>query len=257
MVSFTATIEWQTRQPIPAWACGVSICCTIGVSIRPVRSTAWSWQPPHHLDGFVPTTSCMYSIDLRYHWLLNDEKWCIDDSHCAVMSGWHPLLPHAFDSRKKSCGIKRSPTVVTDEGKNGLRSPPPSSNGVRGGVAGLTIAAAGGGRSHACARTPSGRTSAAARMAATRCAPTRLPRADCQAIPASSARSAAPTWVTRIDRYGVAVPVTARTRLAAIDTIEAAATAPSQARGTAVPPRGQKRGRGVPPRAARDTNRRR
>ena len=29
----------------------------------------------------VPTTSCMYSIDFRYHWLLNDEKWCADEFH--------------------------------------------------------------------------------------------------------------------------------------------------------------------------------
>ena len=29
-----------------------------------------------------PTTSCMYSIDLRYHWLLNDEKRWADDCHC-------------------------------------------------------------------------------------------------------------------------------------------------------------------------------
>ena len=31
----------------------------------------------------VPTTSCMYSIDLRYHWLLNDEKWCAEEFHCS------------------------------------------------------------------------------------------------------------------------------------------------------------------------------
>ena len=34
-------------------------------------------------EGFVPTTSCMYSMDLRYHWLLNDEKWCMDEFHCS------------------------------------------------------------------------------------------------------------------------------------------------------------------------------
>src|SRR5262245_54813530 len=156
MVSFTPTIEWQTRQPIPACACGVSICSAIGRSIRPVRSTAWSWHPPHHLEGPVPTTSCMYSIDLRYHWLLNDEKWCMEDSHCAVMSGWHPLLPQAFDSRKKSCGMSRSPTVLTEEGKNGPFGPPPSSNGVKGGVTGLTMVAAGGGKSRRQPRVPAG-----------------------------------------------------------------------------------------------------
>src|SRR5881628_970757 len=152
----------------------------------------------------------MYSIDLRYHWLLNDEKWCMEDVHCAVMSGWHPLLPHAFDSRKKSCGMKRSPTVVADEGKNRPVSPPPSSSGVRGGEVGFVIVAAGGGKSQARACTPRGRAIATARMAATRRAPTGRPRAACQATPASSAPSAAMTWVARIGRYGVAVPVTAR-----------------------------------------------
>src|SRR5262245_36199666 len=127
MVSRTCTMEWQTRQPMPACACGVSICSTIGRSMRPVRRTDWSWQPPHHFEGPVPTTSCMYSIDLRYHWLLNEEKWCIEESHCAVMSGWHPVLPQALDSRKKSSGTVRSPMVVTDEGKNWFPLPPPSS----------------------------------------------------------------------------------------------------------------------------------
>jgi len=44
-------------------------------------STAGSWHPPHHFDGLVPTVSCMYSIDLRYHWLLNEEKWCAELNH--------------------------------------------------------------------------------------------------------------------------------------------------------------------------------
>ena len=81
IVPFTCTIEWQDRQPRPTWASGVSICCRIGVSNFPAKSTAWSWQPAHHFDGFVPTTSCMYSIDLRYHWLLNDAKWWADEFH--------------------------------------------------------------------------------------------------------------------------------------------------------------------------------
>ena len=33
------------------------------------------------MGQFVPTTSCMYSIDLRYHWLLNDEKWWAEEFH--------------------------------------------------------------------------------------------------------------------------------------------------------------------------------
>ena len=53
----------------------------MGVSIRPLNRIAGSWQPPHHLDGFTPATSCMYSMLLRYHWLLNDEKWCAEPYH--------------------------------------------------------------------------------------------------------------------------------------------------------------------------------
>ena len=81
IVLLTCTIEWHDVQPSPACASGVSICSLIGRSKRPSKNTAWSWQPAHHFDGFVPTTSCMYSIDLRYHWLLNDEKWCADEFH--------------------------------------------------------------------------------------------------------------------------------------------------------------------------------
>ena len=77
----TWTIEWHEVQPSPFCASGVSICSLIGRSKRPLKKTAWSWQPAHHLLGFVPTTSCMYSIDFRYHWLLNDEKWCADEFH--------------------------------------------------------------------------------------------------------------------------------------------------------------------------------
>ena len=83
MVLPTCTIEWHDVQPSPACASGVSICSTIGVSKRPLKNTAWSWQPAHHFDGRVPTTSCMYSMDRRYHWLLNDEKWWADAFHCS------------------------------------------------------------------------------------------------------------------------------------------------------------------------------
>src|SRR5207249_10095393 len=122
-------MEWHDVHASPACASGVAICSLIGRSNRPLKNTAWSWHPAHHFEWRVPTTSCMYSIDLRYHWLLSDEKCCIEDSHCAVMSGWQLVLPQAFDSRKKSCGIRRSLTVATEEGKNGLFSPPPSSSG--------------------------------------------------------------------------------------------------------------------------------
>src|SRR6476469_5003521 len=70
----TWTMAWQEVQASPACASGVSICSLIGRSKRPLKKTAWSWHPAHHFEGWVPTTSCMYSIDLRYHWLLKDEK---------------------------------------------------------------------------------------------------------------------------------------------------------------------------------------
>src|SRR4030095_15304617 len=108
--------------------------------MRPVRRIAMSWHPPHHFEGFVPIVSCMYSIDLRYHWLLKEEKWWADDSHCAVMSGWHPLLQQDFASRKRSDRMSAPDAVLFDDGKKGLFSPPPSSCGPRGGSGGFTIA---------------------------------------------------------------------------------------------------------------------
>src|SRR5438128_3120045 len=105
--------------------------------MRPVRSTAWSWQPPHHFDGFVPTVSCMYSIDLRYHWLLNDEKWCIDDCHCSYMSLWH--RPQLSLVMKNVAGIVRCTLVSAEDGKNGPRGPPASSAILAGTTAGLRI----------------------------------------------------------------------------------------------------------------------
>jgi hypothetical protein len=74
IVLLTWTMEWHEVQESPAWASGVWICSLMGRSKRPLKKTAWSWQPAHHFEGRVPTTSCMYSMDLRYHWLLNDEK---------------------------------------------------------------------------------------------------------------------------------------------------------------------------------------
>src|ERR1035441_735394 len=81
IVLFTSAMEWHIMQPSPACASGRCTICLIGVSISPAYSTAGSWHPPHHFEGLVPTVSCMYSIDLRYHWLLNDEKWCAELNH--------------------------------------------------------------------------------------------------------------------------------------------------------------------------------
>ena len=58
-------MAWQEVQARPACASGVSICSLIGRSKRPLKNTAWSWQPAHHLLGCGPMTSCIYSTDLR------------------------------------------------------------------------------------------------------------------------------------------------------------------------------------------------
>src|SRR5712692_7662525 len=82
MVLSTWTIAWQDIQPKPFWASGVSIISRMRcLCIFPARISAWSWQPPHHREDFTPMVSCMYSTDLRYHWLLNDAKWCIELNH--------------------------------------------------------------------------------------------------------------------------------------------------------------------------------
>jgi hypothetical protein len=59
----TSVMAWHEVQARPACASGVSICSLIGRSKRPLKKTAWSWQPAHHLLGWGPTTPCMYSMD--------------------------------------------------------------------------------------------------------------------------------------------------------------------------------------------------
>ena len=73
-----ASTVWVVSRPMM-----VSICSLMGRSNRPLKKTAWSWQPAHHFEGRVPTTSCMYSMDFRYHWLLKEEKWWAEELHCA------------------------------------------------------------------------------------------------------------------------------------------------------------------------------
>src|SRR5581483_12060037 len=103
MVLFTRAMEWHIMQPKPACAWGVCTIWRMGVSIMPLYSTAGSWQPPHHFEGRVPTTSCMYSMLMRYHWLLKDEKWCAELCHSRYMSSWQRL--QESDSMKNLLGI--------------------------------------------------------------------------------------------------------------------------------------------------------
>jgi hypothetical protein len=68
----------------------------------------------------------MYSIDRRYHWLLNEEKWWADDCHWSYTSLWH----RAHDSlvRKKFAGMMLPVLVRADEGKKGPAGPAPSAS---------------------------------------------------------------------------------------------------------------------------------
>src|SRR5690348_4256690 len=106
MVLRTWVIEWQAVQARPTLASAVSTSSVTGLSNMPLNSTARSWQPAHHFDGWTPTTDCMYSIDFRYHWLLNDEWRCIDERHWATMSGWQPEAPQVSEVMKNVDGIR-------------------------------------------------------------------------------------------------------------------------------------------------------
>src|SRR6267143_576199 len=57
---------WHIMQLRPALASGLWMFCWMGVSIMPLKSRAGSWQPAHHFVCFTPSTSCMYSMLLRY-----------------------------------------------------------------------------------------------------------------------------------------------------------------------------------------------
>src|SRR5882672_4498446 len=116
MVLFTSTMLWHIRQPRPARASGRSTICLIGVSNKPLYSSAGSWQPAHHLEERTPATSCMYSMLLRYHWLLKDEKWCIELSHCLYISAWQRW--QASDFMKYLEGMLPPCLVCAELGKN-------------------------------------------------------------------------------------------------------------------------------------------
>src|SRR5207237_10934025 len=139
MVLFTWAMEWHIMQPSPAWASGLCTNCLMGVSILPAYSTAGSWHPPHHFEGRVPTVSCMYSTLLRYHWLLNEEKWCTELYHWLKMSWWQRL--QESDSMKNLLGIFFPPNTWAELGKNGPLGPSPSSSMVAGEVGGLSMRA--------------------------------------------------------------------------------------------------------------------
>src|SRR5260370_20768979 len=67
MVLFTSTMLWHIMQLRPACAAGVFSIWRIGVSNIPLKRSAGSWQPAHHLEDFTPATSCIHSMLLRYH----------------------------------------------------------------------------------------------------------------------------------------------------------------------------------------------
>ena len=92
----------------------------------------------------------MYSIDLRYHWLLKDEKWWALSFHCLKTSGWQ--RPQASESRKNLASMWPPGSVRTEEGKNGPFGPMPSPSMLSGAIRGLTTwsAASGRARRHCC-----------------------------------------------------------------------------------------------------------
>src|SRR5436309_3735741 len=128
---------WHMRQLKPALASGRSTICLMGVSNMLLKSSAGSWQPAHHFEGFTPATSCMYSTLLRYHWLLNEEKWCAELCHCSYTSWWQ--RSHAFDSMKYFAGISLPSSVCAELGKNAPLGPSPSPFISAGASSGLLI----------------------------------------------------------------------------------------------------------------------
>src|SRR5262245_24946375 len=128
-------MAWQPVQASPACDSGLSMISRSGRSMSPEYSGAGSWQPAHHFADCTPFTSCMYSIDLRYHWLLNDEKWCALSFHWAKTSLWQ--RPHFSDSRKKLASMFLPEAVRAEEGKNGPEIPSPSFSMPTGGHSGF------------------------------------------------------------------------------------------------------------------------
>jgi hypothetical protein len=87
----------------------------IGRSNRPLKNTAI--VTARALFGrLAPIVSRMYSIDLRYHWLLNDEKWWTDEDHCLKISRWQRAQ---VSPRKKFAGMMPRTLVSADEGRTG------------------------------------------------------------------------------------------------------------------------------------------
>src|SRR6266849_4747256 len=79
----------------------------------------------------------MYSTLLRYHWLLKEEKWCIELSHCLKISAWHRW--QASDFMKYFEGMLPPCFVCAELGKNFPCGPSPSASMDSGGINGLEI----------------------------------------------------------------------------------------------------------------------
>src|SRR6266849_1469560 len=79
----------------------------------------------------------MYSTLLRYHWLLNEEKWCIELSHCLKISAWQRW--QASDFMKYLEGMLPPCLVCAELGKNFPCGPSPSLSMDSGGISGLEM----------------------------------------------------------------------------------------------------------------------
>src|ERR1700704_3648329 len=79
----------------------------------------------------------MYSMLLRYHWLLKEEKWCIELSHCSETPAWQRW--QALDCMKYFDGMFPPCLVWAELGKNFPLGPSPSPSMVSGGISGFAM----------------------------------------------------------------------------------------------------------------------
>ena len=72
--AFHFTMEWHIMQPRPACASGRCTISLMGVSMQSAVEDRGIVAAAAPFGGLRADDSCMYSIDFRYHWLLNDEN---------------------------------------------------------------------------------------------------------------------------------------------------------------------------------------
>ncbi len=121
----TCTMEWHETQPRPFCASGVSTCSLIGRSKRPLKKTAWSWQPAHHLLP-LDAAQFLHVKDGGFVERIVERR--------EVVHGALPLLVDVFVTFTaelrihEEIGRNHVPVLVRDDdGQNGVPGPAPSS----------------------------------------------------------------------------------------------------------------------------------